>query len=189
MSIRNKIIKIFYKTATGSRKLRTILTPLGLTFFFLLLALLIFASLKTDEILKLPKMLPSPINFILSLPVLAAGLFLILWSILNFIKVKGTPVPFNPPPEVVSKGPYRYIRNPMLTGLFSLFFGLGILIQSISLSAIYTPLFILFNVLELKLIEESELEKRFGTQYLEYKKNVPMFIPRFKRKKSRKPKR
>lgn len=183
MSIRKKIIGVFYKAATGSRKLRTLLTPLGLTFFFLLLALLIFASLRTDKTLKLPEMLPSPVNLILSLPILGVGLFLMSWSILNFIKVKGTPVPFNPPPEVVCKGPYRYIRNPMLTGLFTLFFGLGILMQSISLTAIYTPLFILFNVLELKLIEESELEKRFGAPYIEYKKKVPMFIPRFKRKR------
>ena len=103
-----------------------------------------------------------------------------LWSFLHFIKVKGTPVPLNPPPKLVTTGPYAYIRNPMLTGLFILLFGLGVLLGSISLVFIFTPLFILLNVLELRTIEEPELEKRLGKEYLEYKKRVSMFIPRLK---------
>jgi len=94
--------------------------------------------------------------------------------------VKGTPVPLNPPPKLVDTGPYAYIRNPMLSGLFILLFGLGFLFNSFSLVFIFTPLFILLNVLELKAIEEPELEKRLGQEYFEYKKMVPMFIPRLK---------
>ena len=116
------------------------------------------------------------------MPILAIGLFLTLWSILHFIKVKGTPVPFNPPPKLVTTGPYAFARNPMLTGVFILLFGFGILFRSISLVFIFTPLFILFNVLELRAIEEPELEKRLGKDYFEYKKRVPMFIPRLKLK-------
>jgi protein-S-isoprenylcysteine O-methyltransferase Ste14 len=100
-----------------------------------------------------------------------------LWSNLHFIKVRGTPVPFNPPPSLVTTGPYAYVRNPMLSGVFILLFGLGIVFNSISLVFIFTPLFILLNVLELKAIEEPELEKRLGREYTEYKKGVPMFIP------------
>jgi len=108
-----------------------------------------------------------------------------LWSILHFIKVKGTPVPFNPPPKLVDAGPYAYVRNPMLSGVFILLFGIGILFNSISLIFLFTPLFILFNFLELKTIEEPELEKRLGKEYLEYKKRVPMFIPKLGRTKKR----
>lgn len=108
-----------------------------------------------------------------------------LWSVLHFVKVKGTPVPFNPPPKLVTTGPYTYVRNPMLTGLFILLFGLGVLFRSISLVSIFTPLFILLNLLELKAIEEPELEKRLGKEYLEYKKRVPMFIPRLVRTRKR----
>ncbi len=78
---------------------------------------------------------------------------------------------------MVTTGPYTYVRNPMVTGMFILFFGLGVLFQSISLVFIFTPLFILLMVLELKAVEEPELEKRLGKEYLEYKKKVPMFIP------------
>jgi len=67
----------------------------------------------------------------------------------------------------------------MLTGIFFLMFGIGFWLGSFSLILIFTPLFILTNVLELKKIEEPELEKRLGQKYLDYKKRTPMFIPVF----------
>ncbi len=185
MSLRDKWINIFYKAATGSRKVRTLLTPVGLVFFFTLVVLFIVASLWVDKRLGFPKLLPASLNIAVSVPILFIGLFLILWSILHFIKVKGTPVPFNPPPKLVTTGPYAHVRNPMLTGVFILLFGLGILFNSVSLGFIFTPIFILLNVLELKTIEEPELEKRLGKEYVEYKKRVPMFIPWLKAKTKR----
>ena len=181
MTLRDKWVNLFYRAATSSRKVRTLLTPAGLVFFFTLVTLFIVVSLWIDELIEFPKLLSTPLNIIVSVPILAIGLFLMLWSVLHFVKVKGTPVPFNPPPKLVTTGPYTYVRNPMLTGLFILLFGLGVLFRSISLVSIFTPLFILLNLLELKAIEEPELEKRLGKEYLEYKKRVPMFIPRLVR--------
>jgi protein-S-isoprenylcysteine O-methyltransferase Ste14 len=171
---------MFYRAATGSRKTRNLLTPAGIVFFFGLIALFIFVALQVDKFLDFPKLLPTSLNIIVSVPILAIGLFVMIWSILHFIKVKGTPVPFNPPPKLVTNGPYAHVRNPMLTGVFVLLFGLGVLFRSISLVSIFTPLFILLNVWELKAIEERELERRLGKDYVEYKKRVPMFIPRLK---------
>ncbi len=177
MSLRDRWINIFYKAATSSRKVRTLLTPIGLVFFFTFVLLFIVVSLWMDKFLGFPKLLSGSRNIIVSVPILTIGLFLMLWSNLHFIKVRGTPVPFNPPPSLVTTGPYAYVRNPMLSGVFILLFGLGIVFNSISLVFIFTPLFILLNVLELKAIEEPELEKRLGREYTEYKKRVPMFIP------------
>lgn len=180
MSLHKKLIETFYKGATSSRRIRTLLTPVGAIFFFTIIVLFIVVSLQMDKFLGHPILLPTSLNIVLSIPILAIGLFLILWSILHFIKVKGTPVPFNPPPKLVTTGPYAYVRNPMVTGVFILLFGLGILFNSVSLVFIFTPFFILINVLELKTVEEPELEKRFGKEYVEYKKRIPMFIPRLK---------
>jgi protein-S-isoprenylcysteine O-methyltransferase Ste14 len=160
--------------------MRNLLTPAGAVFFFGLITLFIFAALQVDKFLNFPKLLPTALNIIVSTPILAIGLFLMIWSVLNFVRVKGTPVPFNPPPKLVTTGPYAHVRNPMLTGVFVLLFGLGVLLRSISLVSIFTPLFILFNVWELKAVEERELEKRLGKDYVEYKKRVPMFIPQLK---------
>ncbi len=180
MSLRERLIGIFYRAATGSRKTRNLLTPAGAVFFFGVIALFIFVALQVDKSLDFPKLLPTSLNIIVSVPILAMGLFLMIWSVLHFIRVKGTPVPFNPPPKLVTTGPYARARNPMLTGVFVLLFGLGVLFRSISLVFIFTPLFILLNVWELKAVEELELEKRLGKDYVEYKKRIPMFIPGLK---------
>ena len=66
----------------------------------------------------------------------------------------------------------------MLLGLFIFLLGLGLLLGSLSLIFVFTPIFILINVLYLKAIEEKEMEKKFGKQYVEYKKRVPMFFPK-----------
>lgn len=180
MPLREKWIKVIYKAATSSNRIRTPLSLVGGLFFLALVVLFIVLSLWTDTLLGLPRLLPASMSIIMSVPILAIGSFLWLWSILHFIKVRGTPVPFNPPPKLVTTGPYAYVRNPMLAGVFIVLFGLGVLFGSISLVLIFTPLFILLNVLELKAIEEPELEKRLSKEYLEYKKTVPMFIPRLK---------
>lgn len=44
----------------------------------------------------------------------------------------------------------------------------------------FTPLFIWMNVWELKSIEEPELEKRLSIDYIEYRKQTPMFFPRIR---------
>nr|MBP7323025.1 hypothetical protein [Deltaproteobacteria bacterium] len=65
----------------------------------------------------------------------------------------------------------------MLSGLFMQLFGLGIALGSLSLVFIFTPLFVIMNVWELKNVEEPELVKRLGRDYIEYKERVPMFFP------------
>lgn len=177
MGLQNKLINMLYKVATGTSKVRTLLTPIGVVIFFSLVGLFIAVALQVDKFLRLPNLLPRPLNVTVSVPILSVGLLLMLWSILHFAKVKGTPVPFNPPPRLVTTGPCSHLRNPMLSGVFILLFGVGILFASVSLVFIFTPLFILVNVLELKGIEEPELERRLGKEYLEYKKRTPMFIP------------
>jgi len=80
-------------------------------------------------------------------------------------------------------GPYQFVRNPMLTGVFFLLFGIGFAIKSLSLVVLFTPLFVLANVWELKEIEEPELVKRLGEDYVAYQQRTPMFIPRMRLRK------
>ena len=68
----------------------------------------------------------------------------------------------------------------MLTGVFALLAGCGIFFQSVFLLFVFTPLFIFMNFWELKNIEEPELVKRIGQEYVEYRNMTPMFFPGFR---------
>ena len=187
MTIRTKWIELIYNMATSSRKIRNFFTPLGALFFSLMLFSFVIIALQVDRLLGITDILPRLLSLILASLFFLVAFILIGWSVLVFLKAKGTPVPLNPPPQLVTTGPYAYVRNPMLTGVFALLFGIGVLLGSISLLVIFTPLFILVNVWELKAIEEPELLKRLGQDYIEYRKSTPMFFPSlgkiFKRRK------
>jgi protein-S-isoprenylcysteine O-methyltransferase Ste14 len=185
MTIKSKWIEILYHAATGSKKIRNFFTPIGAFFYALLIFSFIVVALEVDRLLGIEDIFPRSLSIILSLPLFAFALFLLGWSVLNFFRARGTPVPFNPPPRLVTNGPYAYVRNPMLTGIFALLFGFGVLLGSLSLLAIFTPLFILINVWELKVVEEPELIRRLGDDYIAYRKRTPMFIPIFGKKDKR----
>jgi len=180
MDIRESWINLLHRAATGTKKSRTLLTPIGVVIFGAFTALFVYSAIIFDKLLHLPPLVPERARLPISLPVMAVGVAVTAWSAFYFLKVKGTPVPFNPPPKVVASGPYRYARNPMLSGLFLFLFGLGFAVNSVSLVFFFTPLFVLINVWELKEIEEPELIKRLGGEYIEYRNRTPMFLPGFK---------
>jgi protein-S-isoprenylcysteine O-methyltransferase Ste14 len=184
MNIRENWINLLHRAATGTKKTRTLLTPIGIVIFGVFTALFVIAALWIDELLNLPGLLAEGARLPVAIPLMAVGVAVTAWSGFRFLKVKGTPVPFNPPPEVVTTGPYRYARNPMLTGVFLFLFGLGFAFDSFSLVLFFTPLFVLVNLWELKEIEEPELVKRFGDEYIEYQRRTPMFIPGLGRDRS-----
>ena len=99
------------------------------------------------------------------------------WSNLCFFKIKGTPVHINPPPELVTTGPFAYVRNPMHAGLFLQMFSFGVYFGSLLSVFIFTPLYILIDTWFIRNIEEPELEKRLGSEYTKYKMHTPMFLP------------
>jgi len=180
MRIRQRWINLLSKVATGTRKTRTLLTPIGVLIFGVFTALFVLSAVVVDRLFILPSFLPESARLPFSIPVISVGIAVTAWSAFHFIKVKGTPVPFNPPPKLVKTGPYRYARNPMLTGVFLFLFGIGFGINSVSLVFVFTPMYVLVNVWELKHIEEPELVKRLGKEYIEYRRQTPMFVPRWK---------
>ena len=172
------LLELFHSVATGSQRKRELLTPVGLVIFGLTLAAVVAAGLFTDRVIHAPNLLPGIPGVVIGTLLLVPGSLLCAWCVLRFRRARGTPVPFNPPKELVVTGPYLWMRNPMVTGVFTSLFGIGFILHSASIVLIWTPLYILMHVIELKKVEEPELERRFGTSYTEYKRNVPMFIPR-----------
>ena len=154
-----------------------------MTIFGVFTSLFVILSVLVDRWRSLRWPLSSGLSWLIAAPLIVIGVGVAAWSAFHFLKVKGTPVPFNPPPTLVMTGPYQFVRNPMLTGVFLLLFGIGFAIKSLSLVVLCTPLFGLANVWELKEIEEPELVQRLGEDYVAYQQRTPMFIPRMRLRK------
>ena len=172
------LVDLIHSIAMGSRRLRAILTPVGLVIFGLSLLVVVLVGLWLDQILRIDSVLSWELRLSVGLPILGIGSALCGWCVVRFRRAAGTPVPFNPPTELVVSGPYRWSRNPMLTAVFTALFGLGVVLHSAGMVIVTIPAYVLLHVIELKLVEEPELERRFGTSYSEYRRNVPMFWPR-----------
>ena len=92
---------------------------------------------------------------------------------------KGTLAPWDPPKLLVVEGPYRYVRNPMHSGVFITLYGEGLLFGSVPVLIFVTVAFV-FHWFYIPLMEERWLKEKFGEEYLTYKRNVPAWIPRLR---------
>lgn len=110
--------------------------------------------------------------------VASTGIFLLAVTIRLFIVIgRGTLAPWKPAQKLVVKGPYRYARNPMISGVSLILAGEAILFRSYNLLA-WLIVFLLINHIYFVLVEEPGLAKRFGGEYEIYKQNVPRWLPR-----------
>ena len=117
------------------------------------------------------------IQIAVSLPFLAAGIALMARTIALIHRTgRGTLAPWSPTEKLVIRGPYRYSRNPMITGLLFLLIAESILFGSLAVAA-WTIVFFATNTVYFKLFEEPGLVKRFGKEYEEYRNRVPMWFP------------
>ena len=108
----------------------------------------------------------------------ASGLLLAVWTMRLFARLgRGTAAPWNPPRRLVVAGPYRHVRNPMITSVLAMLAGEALILES-GVIAIWLGVFFLVNVLYFPLVEEKELIKRFGEDYRLYRSNVPRWLPR-----------
>ena len=123
---------------------------------------------------------PNRFLFWLALLPAGAGLGLAVWTVKLFmIFGEGTPAPWDPPQRLVIRGPYRHVRNPMITGVLFMLLAESMLFQSWPI-AVWMGVFFLGNAIYFPLIEEKDLEKRFGDAYRQYRANVPRWIPRLR---------
>ncbi len=109
---------------------------------------------------------------------LGLGLVLAISTIRLFTAVgEGTIAPWEPPQRLVVRGVYRHVRNPMITGLCFVLLGEALLAASLPLLGLFA-LGVIINVIYIPLSEEPGLVRRFGDDYLAYKRNVPRWVPR-----------
>lgn len=111
---------------------------------------------------------------------LAIGLFLFSSSLRRFAtEGEGTLAPWDPPRRLVLHGPYRYVRNPMISGVIFVLLGEAtVLLSKPHLE--WALIFLVANFIYIPILEEPQLKNRFGNDYVEYCRNVPRLIPRLR---------
>ncbi len=135
-----------------------------------------------DAKLSLPRFPAFPINLFLGIIVFFSGLSLGINST-RLLYSKGLGLPWGElnhaarSSRLVTSGPYAYSRNPIVLGYSLLPCGMGIMFQSLSIVITITAVVLFLAVLLLKVREEPSLEKRFGTEYFEYKRRTPLLVP------------
>ena len=112
----------------------------------------------------------------ISLPVLAIGIFLLLWCVRDFyVTGRGTLAPWSPPKHLVIVGLYRFSRNPMYIAVFIILLGWAIGFGSLPL-VLYAVVVVTLFHLRVIFYEEPRLEREFGEEWIGYRADVPRWI-------------
>ena len=143
----------------------------GLNFFVAFPSLVLWWA---DTGLRPP---PGP-NLLLGGAVIVAAHLALIAVIIGLVRTGlGTQVPLAPPRELVRRGAYRRVRNPIYLLYIVIALGLAILYRSPPLLA-YAGVFALCLHLYVVLVEEKGLRRRFGPLYTEYCRRTGRWLPR-----------
>jgi protein-S-isoprenylcysteine O-methyltransferase Ste14 len=111
---------------------------------------------------------------------IALGVALLAWTVALFATVgHGTLAPWDPTSRLVVVGPYRHVRNPMISGVLAVLLGEAALVASPPLLLWFAAVFAV-NAVYFPLVEEPGLRRRFGADYDAYKANVRRWLPRLR---------
>jgi protein-S-isoprenylcysteine O-methyltransferase Ste14 len=89
----------------------------------------------------------------------------------------GTPAPIAPTQNLVVTGLYRYVRNPIYVALVAVILGQAVLFGDQRLLGYGVLVWLAFHAFVVG-YEEPALVRRFGTEYEDFRANVPRWIPR-----------
>lgn len=111
---------------------------------------------------------------------LVVGVLLFAASVFYFwSRGRGTLAPWDPPRRFVAEGPYRFVRNPMISGVIFVLAGEACVLRSWP-HAEWAALFALINAIYIPILEEPMLVARFGEPYRRYTRAVQRFLPRLR---------
>lgn len=90
---------------------------------------------------------------------------------------RGTPLPMDAPRELVTRGPFSIVRNPIMAAEVLVIWGEALYVSSFGV-ILYAVVVTIGANAAVRLVEEPELRKRFGASYDEYCRLVPRWVPR-----------
>jgi protein-S-isoprenylcysteine O-methyltransferase Ste14 len=140
-------------------------------------AIPIWIARRNGVSLTAPQNLESAVVVFGGVGLLLVGFALFAASVFYFwSRGRGTLAPWDPPHQFVVDGPYRFVRNPMISGVIFVLLGEALVLRSRP-HAEWAGLFALINALYIPILEEPMLAARFGDPYRRYTRAVRRFVP------------
>ena len=84
------------------------ITPIAGILFLSVTSLFVIIPVYFEHYFNFPHFWGYPLNNLLAVPFFIPGLILVIWTNFIFIRIKGSPVPLNPPPRLVTNGPFAF---------------------------------------------------------------------------------
>ena len=177
----DKILRLFVRFTEGSYSFTyRVLSLIPGTIVFLGITPLVLFFVSRYFGSFLPFVWPRNLEIIIAFIALVLALFLMAWSLLALWNTgQGTPAPIAPTQKLVTTGPYAFCRNPIEVGTAAYFLFVGTWFDSLTTGLLCLLFGLLLGYGYIKLIEERELELRFGQEYDEYRSVKPLFLPSF----------
>ena len=101
-----------------------------------------------------------------------------LWAAVTLaIAGQGTPASFDTARAFVVRGPYAYVRNPLVIGAMGQGVAIGLTLGSVPVLAYFATSFVIWYFL-IRPGEERDLDARFGEAWRHYARRVRAFRPR-----------
>jgi protein-S-isoprenylcysteine O-methyltransferase Ste14 len=101
------------------------------------------------------------------------GLAFAAWARVSLGRNWGMPMTLHDAPDLVTSGPYAYVRHPIYTGLLAMLIGTSLVYP---LAAAPSAILIAYFVFSARR-EERDMERRFPDAYPAYKKRSKMLVP------------
>jgi len=178
MKLVDKIVEASNRPRSTEENRTAKILPVFVFFFLFPTLLFLIPNFVLDKWLHLPT-IPYPFaRAIIGAILIVVGVVFLLWTLKAQREIgKGTPMPLMATQKLVIQKPYSYCRNPLAFGLLNLYVGISIFIGSIT-SLAMVLIFAVLILSYIKYVEEKELKKRYGEEYVAYKQSTPFLIPR-----------
>lgn len=138
------------------------------------IVVLVLFLLRTRVLRNNAGTLDSPLVQGIGLALFVVGLGLAVWARLYLGRNWGMPMSEKEDPELVTSGPYRYVRHPIYSGIILAMIGSGLAIGLYWLiAAPATGAYFIYSAT----VEERNMSRQFPSTYPAYRRSTKMLIP------------
>lgn len=145
-------------------------------------ALYWFLARPLDQLWHLPPFITPPWSWMCGSLLILMGIAVVWWSYAYLIILgKGSPAShLGGTLALVKTGPYALVRHPSVVGKLLGVIGFGCILGSTAFTFMLIPVLLIYSWITNRYVQEIFCVRKWGEEYLKYRRTVPLFFPRIK---------